>query len=145
MTDLDGSWHERLHRGDPPSGSSDRAFGFLFATVCTAIAVFAGWEGRSSALWWSIAATVFLLLAVFAAPLLGPSNRAWRWLSMQLSWIVTPVVMGVLFFAVLTPVAVLMRWAGKDVLRLRPDPAQASYWLARPSGGQRPTSMTNQF
>ena len=92
-----------------------------------------------------MAATVFLLLAVFAAPLLRPFNQAWRWLSLQLSRIVNPVVMGVVFFAVLTPVAILMRWAGKDLLRLRLDPAQESYWLARPSGGERTTSMTNQF
>jgi hypothetical protein len=145
VTASDGSWHERLHRGDPPSGSSDRAFGLLFATICAAVAAFAGWEGRISALWWSIAAMLFLLLAVFAAPLLGPFNQAWRWVSLQLSRIITPFVMGILFFAVLTPVAILMRWAGKDALRLRLEPAQASYWLARPSGGQRPTSMTNQF
>jgi hypothetical protein len=145
LTDSDGSWHEPLNRGAPPAGSSDRAFGFLFTAVCAAVAAFAGWEGRASAVWWSIAATVFLLLAVFAAPLLGPFNRAWRWLSLKLSRIVNPFVMGALFFAVLTPVAILMRWAGQDVLGLRVDPARASYWLPRPLGGERPTSMTNQF
>jgi hypothetical protein len=53
--------------------------------------------------------------------------------------------MGVLFFLVLTPVAILMRWADRDVLRLRFDPATASYWIIRPSGGDRQTSMTSQF
>jgi hypothetical protein len=53
--------------------------------------------------------------------------------------------MGILFFAVLTPAAVVMRWAGKDLLRLRFEPETPSYWILRPSGGDRQTSMTRQF
>lgn len=76
---------------------------------------------------------------------LGPFSRAWQWLSLRLSRILGRVVMGVLFFGVLTPAAIMMRWAGKDVLRLRFDPETASYWIPRPSGPDRQTSMTRQF
>jgi hypothetical protein len=113
--------------------------------VCAAIAVFAIWEGRNGALWWVIAASVFCIIALFAAPVLGPFNRVWRWLSLQLSRIVNPIIMGVVFFVVLTPIAIVMRCAGRDPLRLRFDPAKTSYWLDRSSPGERQSSMTDQF
>ena len=145
MPDADGNWHESLHSEGPPPSSSDRSFGLLFAAVCGVIAAFAVWEGRRSALWWLIAASVFYLVALVAAPLLGPLNRAWRWLSLQLVKIVNPILMGVVFFAVLTPIAIVMRCSGRDPLRLRFEPATPSYWLNRTSSSRRQTSMTNQF
>lgn len=145
MTGADGNWHESLISEGPPPSSSDRSFGFLFAAVCAAIAVFAIWEGRSSALWWVIAASVFCVVALLAAPVLGPFNRAWRWFSLQLSRIVNPIIMGVVFFAVLTPIAIVMRCAGRDPLRLRLEPAKTSYWLDRSLPGERQSSMTDQF
>lgn len=145
VTGSDGSWHESHHTEDPPPSTSDRGFGLLFATVCGAIAVFGIWEGRHSALWWSIAALVFCAVALFAAPLLGPPNSAWRWLSLRLFKIVSPIVMGVVFFVVLTPVAVIMRWVSRDPLRLRLEPEKPTYWLARVPVGERQTSMTDQF
>jgi hypothetical protein len=145
VTGSDGDWHESLHNEGPVPGSSNRAFGLLFAAVCGAVAAIAAWHGRHAALWWSIAALAFFVAAVFAAPLLGPLNRAWRWLSLQLSRIVSPVVMAVLFFAVLTPVGLVMRRTGNDPLRLRFEPQRTSYWLARSAQGERQTSMTKQF
>ena len=145
MTGPDGNWHESLISEGPPPSSSDRSFGFLFAAVCAAIAVFAIWEGRSSALWWVIAALTLCVVALFAAPVLGPLNRAWRWLSLQLFRIVNPIIMGVVFFAVLTPIAIVMRCAGRDPLQLRFEPAKPTYWLDRTSPSERQSSMTDQF
>jgi hypothetical protein len=53
--------------------------------------------------------------------------------------------MGIVFFAVLTPIAIIMRLAGKDPLRLHYEPEKPSYWLARAWVGERQTSMTDQF
>lgn len=145
MTSSDGNWHESLQREGPPPSSSDRDFGLLFAALCGAIAAFAIWEGTHGALWWIIGALVLCAVALFAAPLLGSLNRAWRWLSLQISKIFNPIIMGVVFFAVLTPVAIIMRWVGKDPLRLRLEPEKPTYWLARTSVGEQQTSMTEQF
>lgn len=145
MTASDGNWHESLYSEGPPPSSSDRSFGLLFAAVCGSIAMFGVWEGRRSALWWLVAALIFCVVAVFAAPLLGPLNRAWRWLSLKLFKIVNPIIMGVVFFAVLTPIALIMRGVGRDPLRLRFEPEKPSYWLDRTSVGERQTSMTDQF
>jgi hypothetical protein len=69
--------------------------------------------------------------------LLGP--RLW------LSRMATLVALGVLYYGVLTPVAMIMRWVGKDVLRLRLEPTRSSYWLPRVSYRERQTSMRSQF
>ncbi len=113
--------------------------------VFAILAIFAEWKGKSSALWWSIAAFGCFAVSLFAAPLLGPLNRGWRWLSLQLFKILNPIMMGIMFFAVLTPVAIIMRWAGKDPLRLRFEPEKPSYWLARTPVGEGNTSMKDQF
>lgn len=145
MADSDGNWRENLHSEDPPTGSSDRAFGLLFSALAGALAAVAAWEGRRSALGWAIGAAGLVAIALFAPALLGPLNRAWRWLSLRLSRISTPVVMGFLFFAVITPIGIIMRLAGNDPLRLRFERDIPSYWLARASLGDRQTSMTRQF
>ncbi len=88
---------------------------------------------------------LFLAAALFAPALLGPLNRGWRRLGLLLSKVTTPIVMGLLFFAVLTPVGAIMRATGKDPLRLRFDRGLPSYWLARASPADRQTSMTRQF
>lgn len=59
--------------------------------------------------------------------------------------IVTPLIMGLLFFAVLTPIGMVLRLVGKDPLRLCFDRAESSYWIARPAPGERQASMTRQW
>jgi hypothetical protein len=72
-------------------------------------------------------------------------GRLRRQLRAQLSRILTPLSMGVLFFAVVSPVAIVMRLAGKDPLGLRFERDRPSYWRARASQGRRQTSMTKQY
>jgi len=62
-----------------------------------------------------------------------------------LNRIVSPVATGVLFFVVFTPFALILRMAGKDLLRLRRDPRAASYWIERKPPGPPPESMVEQF
>jgi hypothetical protein len=64
---------------------------------------------------------------------------------LPLSQMAVLIAMGVLFYGVLTPAAMIMRWAGKDVLRLRLEPTESSYWLLRPSDQRPQTSMKSQF
>ena len=145
MTGSDGNWHETLHDEDAATGSSDRAFGLLFAAIAGVLAALSAWQGRRSALGWAIVAAGFLAVTLLAPPLLGPLNRAWRRLALLLSKLTTPLIMGLLFFVVIAPVGVTMRLAGKDPLRLRFERESSSYWLARSLHGDRQTSMTRQF
>jgi Saxitoxin biosynthesis operon protein SxtJ len=137
--------HEDLSREQRVEGSSDRNFGLVFAGVFVLIGgvpLFHGGQLR----WWAFAvAAAFAAAAAVRPSLLAGLNRLWTKLGVLLGKVVSPVALGILFYAVLTPVGIAMRVAGKDPLRLRWDRDAASYWIPREPPGPPPDSMTNQF
>jgi large-conductance mechanosensitive channel len=88
---------------------------------------------------------VFLAAASLAPRALKPLNRLWFLFGAFLHKIVSPLVMALLFFVTVTPIAILMRLAGKDPLRLKFDRAAKSYWIERTPPGPAPETMRNQF
>jgi hypothetical protein len=84
-------------------------------------------------------------VAFLAPKLLTPLNWFWTRLGLVLHKIVSPLVLGIMFFVVITPMGVVMRLFGKDPLRLRLDKTQASYWLERTPPGPKPDTLSNQF
>ena len=143
VTGSEGGWHETLVTGSPFRGSSDRAFGLWFATIFAAMGALGLWQGRGGGPWWLVAAAVLLIGSIFFAPLLGPFNRVWQRFSLLLNKLVHPIIMSTMFFAVLTPVALLMRLFGKDPLRLRFEPSKPSYWIDKRA--DKSASMKNAF
>ncbi len=125
--------------------SSDRGFGLVFATALALLAAHDLWREGTAWRWEGTASVIFLALALLRPSVLAPLNRGWRRLSLLLGHIVTPVVLGGLFFLVVTPVAMLARLAGKDFLRLRGDPAAETYWIVRDPPGPEPETMRDQF
>ena len=96
--------------------------------------------------WWSVAIALALVGIVLVRPaVLHPLNLAWAQLSLLLSRVMNPMVVGLVFFVAVTPLALILRLLGKDPLRLRFDPAASSYWLRRQPPGPAPESMSNQF
>jgi hypothetical protein len=77
--------------------------------------------------------------------LLSPLNRLWLGLGAILHRIVNPLVMGLMFFAVITPTALILKLIGKDLRRRRFSPGTQSYWIPRQPPGPEPQSMRNQF
>ena len=77
--------------------------------------------------------------------LLAPLNRLWFRFGLLLNSIVSPIVMGLLFYLIITPFALFMRLTGKDLLHLRRDPEAASYWIQREPPGPAPDTIKNQF
>ena len=138
--------HERLSDEAPGvAPASDRAFGFAFAVVFTAIALFP-LLGGGPPRWWSAGvAAALLAAALLKAEWLAPANRAWRRVALLLHRVVATVILAFLFYAVVTPTGLLMRAFGKDPLRLRYDPSAKSYWILRSPPGPTPESMKNQF
>jgi len=126
-------------------GSSDRAFGLVFAAFFTIVALLPLWSGRPVRLWSIAAAAAFALLALAVPRALAPLNRAWTAFGDLLHRIVSPVALGILYYGVVTPTGLLMRLAGKDPLRLRFDPAARSYWIERRPPGPPPESLKDQF
>ena len=92
-----------------------------------------------------LAGVIFLLSGVLYPRILGPFNRLWLKLGLVLHAIVSPVVMGLLFYSTVTPIGVLFRWLGKDPLRLRLDHDADTYWIERRPPGPAPNTMPRQF
>src|SRR5688572_16553774 len=109
------------------SPGSDRAFGYFFAVLFGGLGAYALWTGREWG-WIATGVGVVLALAAAIAPrVLHRANRAWFALGMLLARFVNPVVLGLLFFVVVTPMALLMRAFGKRPLFLRFDPGAKTY------------------
>lgn len=122
----------KLSQGPTPK-SSDRSFGFVFSTA-TAIIGLSPLLHLSSPRWWALSvAVIFALLATFRPAVLHPLNVAWLALGRLLHRVMSPLVMGAVFFLCVTPVAAVMRLWKKDILSLSYRPDLSSYWIERDS------------
>jgi len=137
--------HEDLTREQHFEKSSDRSFGLVFAGAFLVIAALPLFHGEMPWWWASGVAVVFALVAVVKPVLLAGLNRLWIKLGVLLGKVISPIVLGLLFYCVLTPVGALMRLTDKDPLCLKRDPGMKSYWIPRKPPGPPPDSMTNQF
>ncbi|WP_406644759.1 SxtJ family membrane protein [Aliisedimentitalea scapharcae] len=124
---------------------SDRSFGLVFAGVFTIIALFP-LLGEGSIRFWALgAAAVFGGLALIAPELLNNANKLWFRFGMVLGAIVSPIVMGILFFGTVTPTGLIRRALGADPLNRSFDPEADSYWIEIPPRSSGESSMKNQF
>lgn len=124
---------------------SDRSFGFTFAVV---FALLGGW------LWWKSSrwglpfigiGAGFALIALLFARILRPLNVAWMHFGALLNMIVSPIIMGLIYFVVFTPFSLFFRLTGRDALRRRFDRALPSYWLNRDPPGPDGATLPRQF
>ena len=125
---------------------SDRKLGLTLGIACLVLAGWLLFRGRGGVGWVSAIGGLFLVLALVAPVLLRPVNIAWMKLGMLLNAIVSPVVLGIVFFGLITPIALFMRVRGRDALRLRVDPEARTYWVSREPPGPDPVqSFPQQF
>lgn len=125
---------------------SNRNFGFLFAGVFALLSAYAAYQGSapSKVYGWLIAGVVVGLIAVAAPNLLTPFNKAWMKLGDLMGKVVSPLVLGVIFFVLITPIALIGRLLGRDELRLKKANVN-SYWIDRAPPGPVGESFKNQF
>jgi hypothetical protein len=124
---------------------SDRSFGVTFAVVFALAGAWMLWRSRPYAVPALGISALFLVLALALPRVLHPLNVVWMRLGHLLNRIVSPVVMGVIFFGLVTPIAAFMRLRGRDVLRRRIDAACGSYWIDREPPGPDASSFPRQF
>ena len=137
--------HEDFSRKPEAKGSPDRSFGIVFTVFFALIAFWPLVHARPVRWWGAAVSGVFLAVALIRPSLLHPLNRLWTRLAVLLNRIVTPIVTGVLFYLVVTPISILFRWQGKNPLRLGADASAATYWIERTPAGPEPGTMSNQF
>jgi Saxitoxin biosynthesis operon protein SxtJ len=124
---------------------SNRKFGALFVAVFAATSAYLHFEYASRwALVWVAVAALLAVAAIAAPMLLTPLNRLWFELGRLLGKIVSPLVLGSIFFLVITPVALITRVFGRDELLMKKRRA-ATYWIDRDPPGPAADSFTRPF
>ena len=137
--------HEDFSRGQHVKASSNRAFGWVFVIVFLIIALWPLFFGGALR-WWSLIVSGLVAVVTMAAPaLLTIPNRLWLRFGLLLNRVVSPVVLAIMFYLVVTPMGLLMRLFARRTLHLRRDAAAGSYWIKREPPGPKPDSMSNQF
>ena len=139
--------HEYAGTRDEVKAPSEKSFGVTFACVFGLLSALQFYR-LGIAVWpvvTSVAALGFLATAFAAPAALRPLNLVWLKLGMLLHRIVNPVIMGLLFFGVFTPMGLIMRLFGADLLRLRTKTGATSHWILRAEENVEKSSMTNQF
>ena len=124
---------------------SNYSFGMLFVAVFALVGSYVWWRGGSLHPWWFGLSASTLLVTLVAPDLLAPLNRAWMRLASILNTIVSPIVLGIMFFGVFAPIGIVMRLAGRDAMRRRLDPGARTYWQERDPPGPDPSGLPNQF
>ena len=110
---------------------SNRTFGFFFALVFAIVATYCSLSGNWAwAYGFATAFLVFLVLAIVKAEIFLPLNKLWTRFGLLLGMFISPLVLGVVFFGLFTPMALAMRLSGRDELRLKLN-QQVSHWVSR--------------
>ena len=120
---------------------SNRSFGIVFFLVFFLISLYPLLDDGYIRLWSLIISIIFLFLGLINSNLLNPLNRLWFKFGLLIGKIISPIVMGLIFFLVVTPIGVFMRLLNKDLLNLKMS-KNSTYWIKK-SGPK--SKMKNQF
>ena len=125
---------------------SNRKFGLLFAAIFLALALYANFKNEATAIigLLLLISGFFLISSLFYQTLLTPLNKAWFMLGMALGKVVSPIVLGVIFFGLITPIGLIARLMGRDELKLK-RPKKSSYWSEPIGSNSDADSFKNQF
>lgn len=139
------SSHEPIQSHRKVILSSNRKFGIIFSLIFLFISIWPWLQlGKPVIVWLLIVAIIFALLALFAESSLGPLNRFWFRLGLMMHTFISPIIMAILFYCAVTPMAIILRIGRKDLLRLHKTQTD-TYWIKREPAGPLPGSMKNQF
>jgi hypothetical protein len=121
--------------------SSNRSFGIVFFIVFFLIALYPLTYSGELRIWSAIISLIFLILGLINSNILAPLNKLWFKFGIFLGKIISPIIMGIIFFLVVTPIGLLMRLLGKDLINLKYN-NNKSYWIEK--NGPK-SKMKNQF
>ena len=121
-----------------------RSFGLLVGGIFALLGLWPMVWRHESPRWWAVTLAVLLIGPALVAPgILGPAYRVWMKLAEVLAWINTRILLGLVFFGVVTPIGLVMRLLGRDPMRRRLEPSTESYRMrCVPRPG---THMLRQF
>ena len=121
--------------------SSNRSFGIVFFIFFLILALYPLFNNEDLKLWSLIISIIFLILGLLNSKVLTPLNRIWFKFGIILGKIVSPFVMGIIYFLIVTPIGLIMRLFRKDLLNLKYD-NKNTYWIEKTGPKSK---MKNQF
>jgi hypothetical protein len=122
--------------------SSNRSFGIVFFVVFLFIALYPITYSEDIRIWSLIISFIFIILGLLNSKILTPLNKLWFKFGVILGKIISPIIMGIIFFLVVTPIGLTMKVLGKDLLRLKFNKKDNTYWIEK--NGPK-SKMKNQF
>jgi len=120
---------------------SNKSFGIVFFVFFFIVSLFPLFEGGNIRIWSLIISIIFLILGILNSKILTPFNQVWFKFGILLGRLVSPVVMGVIFFAIVTPTSIIMMVLQKNLLNLKKC-NKKTYWIER---SKIKSKMKNQF
>ena len=120
---------------------SNKSFGIVFFIVFLLIAIYPLINNGELRIWSLVVAIIFFILGLINSKVLTPLNKLWFKFGLLLGKIVSPLIMGIIFFFVVTPTAFIMRIIGKDILNLKFN-NKKTYWIEKTGPKSK---MKNQF
>ena len=140
------SAHEPLgHSSGADTTPSERSFGFVFTGVLALMALWPVIRLGQPRYLVLLAAAALLGVTLWAPQLLRHPNRLWFRFGLLLHKVVSPIILGLIFFLTVVPTGFVMRLMGRDLLRVKRDDDATSYWITRSPPGPDSKSMTAQF
>ena len=122
--------------------SSNRSFGLVFFVVFLIVALWPLKSGEDIRIWSLALSIIFFSLGILNSKLLTPLNKLWFKFGILLGSIVSPIIMGIVYFLVVTPIGVFMRLLGKDLLKTSKIKQASTYWIKR---DKQQSTMKKQF
>jgi|TARA_B110001452_G_C15121014_1_gene390689 hypothetical protein len=123
------------------SKENNKGFGLLFFIVFLLISLWPLFKGDNPRIYLLPIAALFLILGILNSKILTPLNKAWIKFGELLGRVIAPIVMLVIFFSILTPIGLLLKLFGKDLLQIKNNKSIKSYWISR----KNINSMDRQF
>ena len=121
--------------------STNKSFGIVFFIFFLFIATYPLMNNEDIRIWSIIIAITFLILGLFNSRILTPLNKIWFRFGILLGNLISPIIMGIIFFLIITPTSLIMKILGKNLLNLKRN-NKSTYWVERP---KIKSKMKNQF
>ena len=111
--------------------NSNRTFGILFFIIFLIVGLWPLQNSNEILVWALVLSTIFLILGLLNSKFLTPLNKLWIKFGQLIGKFIAPIFLGIIFFTVLTPIGILLKFLKKDIFNLKFDKKISSYWKKR--------------
>ena len=122
-----------------------REFGVTIGAVLIALGGIAIWRGKGAAIYFVSFGTVFVVLGLYFPAVLKPLQKVWMSAAAVIGFFMSRFILGIIFYLVITPISMIMKMTGKDILDERIDQTKISYWSQRSETDKTKESYEKQF